>query len=62
MRYKDSHETLAYKTAELDQTYIALFDLELDHDNIKKKVISQSMKRKHKSHILRHSIKRESTI
>ena len=34
--YKDSHETLAYKTAELDQTYIALVDLELDHDNIRK--------------------------
>ena len=34
--YKDSQETLAHNIADLDQTYIALVDLELDHDNIRK--------------------------
>ena len=34
--YKDSQETLAHKIANLDQTYIALVDLGLDHDNIRK--------------------------
>ena len=37
--YMDPHETLTYKMAELNQPYIALVDLELDHDNIRKKVI-----------------------
>ena len=34
--YKDAHEPLAFKMAKLNRTYIALVDLELDHNNIGK--------------------------
>ena len=34
--YKDSQETLAHRIADLNQVYIALVDLELDHDKIRK--------------------------
>ena len=33
---KDSQQTFAQKISNLDEAYIALVDLELDHDNIRK--------------------------
>ena len=34
--YKDSQQTFTRRIADLDEAYIALVDLELDHDNIRK--------------------------
>ena len=34
--YKDSQQTFVQKIADLNEAYIALVDLELDHDNIRK--------------------------
>ena len=34
--YKDSQETYTQRIADLDDAYIALVDIELDHDNIRK--------------------------
>ena len=34
--YKDSQQTYTQRIADIDDTYLALVDLELDHDNIRK--------------------------
>ena len=57
--YKDSQKIYTRRIADIDDACLALVDLELDHDNIKK-AISWTMKRKPRFQV--HYIRKESTI
>ena len=58
--YKDSQQTFTRRIADLDDAYIALVDLELDHDNIRKE--GNIMGYEKKTKVPSTLYKKESTI
>ena len=58
--YKDSQQTYTPRIADIDDAYLALVDLELDHDNIRKEGNIMGYERKSKLQV--HYIRKESTI
>ena len=59
-KYKNSQQTYTRRIADIDDAYLALVNLELDHYNIRKEAISWAIKRKPKFQV--HYIRKESTI